>query len=94
MPKTQTAAPSLEEPRGRPIPEHPDALLHTVEVAFLQNESVRTLEGRRRRGDGIPYIQISPRAVRYRRRDINAYNDARRRKSTSDPLPPDPETAS
>ena len=87
------AAP-LEEPAGRPIPQHLDALLYPVEAAFLQGLSVRTLESHRLRGVGVPYIQVTAKAVRYRRRDLNAYNDARRRKSTSDPGPSEGEAAS
>ena len=37
------ANPRMEEPGGRPIPEHLDALLHTVEAAFLLGLSARTL---------------------------------------------------
>ncbi len=87
------AAP-IEEPGGRPIPEHPDALLYTVEAAFLLGLSSRTVEALRLRGGGPPYIQVTPKAVRYRRRDLDAWLDARRRKSTSDPGPSDPEAAS
>ena len=87
------AAP-LEEPGGRPIPEHPDALLYTVEAAFLLGLSPRTLEALRLRGGGPPYIQVTPKAVRYRRRALNAWLDARQRKSTSDPWPSEPEAGS
>ena len=80
------AAP-LEEPGGRPLPEHPGALLYTVEAAFLLGLSPRTLEALRLRGGGPPYIQVTPKAVRYRRRDLDAWLDARRRRSTSDPGP-------
>ena len=79
-------AASLEEPGGRPIPQHPDALIYTVEAAFLLGLSPRTLEALRLRGGGPPYIQVTPKAVRYRRRDLDAWLDARQRKSTSDPI--------
>ncbi len=92
-PQAVFAAP-LEEPGGRPIPEHPDALLYTVEAAFLLGLSPRTLEALRLRGGGPPYIQVTPKAVRYRRRDLDAWLDARQRVSTSDPGPSDPEGAS
>ena len=80
-------AASLEEPGGRPIPEHPGALLYTVEAAFLLGLSPRTLEALRLRGGGPPYIQVTPKAIRYRRSVLNAWLDARCRKSTSDPGP-------
>ena len=90
-PGAPKAAP-LDEPGGRPIPEHPDVLLYTVEAAFLLGLSPRTLEALRLRGGGPPYIQVTPKAVRYRRRD--AWLDARQRVSTSDPGPSEPEGAS
>lgn len=84
----------VEEPGGRPIPEHPDALLYTVEAAFLLGLSPRTVEALRLRGGGAPYIQVTPKAIRYRRRDLEIWLDARRRTSTSDPGPSEPEAAS
>ena len=87
-------AASLEEPGGRPIPEHPDALLNTAEAAFLMGLSPRTCEALRLRGGGPPYIQVTPKAVRYRRRDLEAWLDGRRRKSTSDPWPAEGEAGS
>ena len=82
--QTALAAP-LEEPGGRPIPAHPDALLFTVEVGFLTGLSPRSIEAPRLRGGGPVFIQVTPKAVRYRRRDLDAWLDARVRKSTSDP---------
>ena len=77
----------LEEPGGRPIPEHPDVLLFTIEAAFLLGLSLRTLEALRLRGGGPLFVKVTPRAVRYRRCDIDAFIEARRRKTTSDPGP-------
>ena len=79
-----SATSSCEEPAGRPIPQHPDALLHTIEAAFLLGLSHRTLETLRLRGDGPPFVAITKRAVRYRRQDLIVWIDARRRQSTSD----------
>ncbi len=84
-PAAHTAA--LEEPGGRPIPAHPDGLLFTVEVGFLTGLSPRSIEALRLRGGGPVFIQVTPKAVRYRRRDLDAWLDARVRKSTSDPGP-------
>ena len=75
----------LQEPGRRPIPEHPDALLYTVEAALLLGLSPRTLEALRLRGGGPVFIKVTPKAVRYRRRDLAAWLDARQRRSTSDP---------
>lgn len=77
-------ADSCEEPAGRPIPQHPDALLHTVEAAFLLGLSPRTLETLRLRGDGPPFVMVTKRAVRYRRQDLIEWIRARQRRSTSD----------
>lgn len=50
----------------------------------LGDLSHRTLEAWRLRGGGPIYIKVG-RAVRYRRSDLEAWLDARRRNSTSDP---------
>ena len=83
----------LEEPNGRPIPVHPDALLHTTEAAFLLGLSPRTMEALRLRGGGPAYYSVGRRACRYRRRDLEIWLDVRRRKSTSDPGPSEEEAA-
>ncbi len=93
MPKTQTAA-VADGPAGRPIPEHPDSLLLPAEVALILGVSRRTLEGWRLRGGGPVFVQISARACRYRRSALNAWLDARSRKSTSDPGPGEGEAGS
>ncbi len=84
-----TAEPLLadadDEPGGRPLPKNPDALLFPVEAAFLLGLSVRTLEQARFKGGGVPFVSLGRRAVRYRRRDIVEFIEARLRKSTSDP---------
>ena len=83
---TQAAlAEPVDEPAGRPIPEHPDALLFTIEAAFLLGLSPRTLESLRLKGGGPAYYSVGRRACRYRRSDLTAWLDGRRRKSTSDP---------
>ena len=87
---TTTAAMPAEpsdEPAGRPIPEHRDALLYPAEVAFLLGLSVRTLEAARLRGGGVPYIRLGRRAIRYRRCDVLDWIEARCRRSTSDGAP-------
>lgn len=45
---------------------------------FLKLGSERTLEGWRHRGCGPPFIRVSPRAVRYRRRDVERWLAERR----------------
>ena len=45
----------------------------------------RTMQKFRQQGGGPRYIVISSRCVRYRRRDLEAWANARLRSSTSDP---------
>ena len=47
-----------------------DALLTEEEAAAFLGYSKRALQNWHHRGDGPPYIRISERAVRYRRRDL------------------------
>jgi hypothetical protein len=75
---------ALEEPGGRPLPVHPDALLLTIEAAFILGLSPRTLESLRMRGGGPPFIAVTPKAIRYRRRDLEAWISDRQRVSTAD----------
>ena len=65
----------------------PSALLTTAQAAAILSLSPRTLEQLRVKGGGPPYFALGKRAVRYRRRDLDAWLYARRRKSTSDPGP-------
>ncbi len=69
-------------------PNDPDILLPTADAAGLLSVSERTLESFRLRGGGPPFILIGRRAVRYRRGDLLAWIDSRRRVSTSDPGQP------
>ena len=76
---------SADQPAGRPIPEHTDALLFTSEAAFLTGLRKRTLEAKRLRGGGPPFVRISARAVRYRRKDLMDWIETRLVSTTSDP---------
>ena len=76
---------SGDKPAGRPLPCDPDALLFTSEAAYLTGLSVRTLEALRLRGGGPPFVAFGRRAVRYHRRDLMAFIESHRRRSTSDP---------
>ncbi len=81
---TPVALKKPDEPAGRPIPQDPSALLHTVEAAYILGLSPRTLEALRLKGDGPPFILVTRKAVRYRRKDLDQWTLARRRYSTSD----------
>ena len=60
-----------------------DALLPEDEAAEFLGYSKRALQNWRHRGDGPPYIRISERAVRYRRRDLIAWCEDLTEESTS-----------
>jgi predicted DNA-binding transcriptional regulator AlpA len=77
----------IDAPAGRLIPVDPEALLYETEAALLTGLSVRTLQALRIKGGGPEFFQLGRRAVRYRRREIMAWLEARRRRSTSDPGP-------
>ena len=89
-----TLAAPLKEPNGGPIPDHPEAMLTTTQAAVVLGLSPRTLEQLRFKGGGPEYFALGKRAVRYRRRALENWLDARRRKNTSDPGPSDPQAAS
>jgi hypothetical protein len=74
-----------DAPAGRVIPQDPDALLYQAEAAYLTALSERTLEALRLRGGGPAFIGVGKRGVRYRRGDLLAWIEQRRRRSTSDP---------
>ena len=76
---------SPSEPAGRPVPQDPAAALFPAEVAYLSGLSIRTLEALRLKGGGPVYLALGRRAVRYLRRDVLEWIEARRRQSTSDP---------
>ena len=60
-----------------------DALLTEEEAAEFLGYSKRALQNWRHRGDGPPFIRISERAVRYRRRDLIAWCEDLTEESTS-----------
>ncbi len=78
------AAP-LKEPGEQPIPDHPQAMLTTMQAAGVLGLSHRTLEQLRVKGGGPEYFALGKRAIRYRRHAPENWLDARRRLSTSDP---------
>ena len=61
-----------------------EPLLRQKEAARILNVSPRTLEAWRYRGGGPVYIAMTPRSVRYRVSDLEAWANQRVRRSTSD----------
>lgn len=62
----------------------PDRLLRESEAAMLLGFTRRALQAWRQRGGGPPFVRISSRAVRYRRRDLVAWAEERIHRSTSE----------
>jgi predicted DNA-binding transcriptional regulator AlpA len=60
-------------------------VLRTRQAAEHVGLSASTLEKFRLRGNGPPYLKAGPKIVVYRVEDLDAWLDANRRRSTSDP---------
>lgn len=60
-----------------------DDLINEIEAARMRGQSVRTLQMERLRGSGCRYVKLG-RSVRYRRRDVLAFIDARIVTSTTE----------
>ncbi|PIE10860.1 MAG: DNA-binding protein [Rhodobacterales bacterium] len=60
-----------------------DRLVDEKEAANMVCYSVRALQNWRHRGGGPAFVKVSARSVRYRRRDILAWIDARTVANTS-----------
>ncbi len=61
----------------------PDTFFTESELATRQQRSVKTLRNDRLRGGGIPFVKLG-RLVRYRLSDIEMWEKANLRRSTSD----------
>ena len=62
----------------------PDSLLSEAQTSELLRVTPRALQAWRQRGGGPAFVRISSRCVRYRRRDLVGWAEARLRSSTSD----------
>lgn len=63
-----------------------DQLMNERAAADLLCYTVRALQNWRHRGGGPQFIKVSARSVRYRKRDLLAWVEARTVASTSQPL--------
>jgi len=61
--------------------------LSPAQAAAFLNISPETLQRSRTRGDGPPFLRISPRRVAYLQKDLEAWAESMRRTSTVDPGP-------
>ncbi len=71
----QSAAPEMDE------------LLTTPDAARILGMRPSALENWRWRGEGPLFVRVTPRAIRYRRQDLESFIQDRLRCSTSDPGP-------
>lgn len=60
-----------------------DQLVCEKEAAAILGYTVRALQNWRLRGGGPLFVKVSARSIRYRRRDLNAWVEARLRTNTS-----------
>jgi predicted DNA-binding transcriptional regulator AlpA len=65
-------------------PAYFDRLIDEFEAADFLGYSVRALRNWRVRGGGPRYVKVSARSIRYRRRDLIAWAEARLCSNTSD----------
>ncbi len=63
----------------------PQPLLNTLQVAEILLLRPNSVEKMRMRGDGPPFIRVTPRAIRYRLEDVEKWVTSQARRSTSDP---------
>jgi predicted DNA-binding transcriptional regulator AlpA len=61
-----------------------DACMRTPEAARYLALAESTLTKLRLTGDGPPFVKVGPRAVAYRKSDLDKFLEARLRQSTSD----------
>lgn len=67
----------------RAFPSDPDALVRESEAAAFLGFTPRALQLWRQTGGGPRFVRVSSRAIRYRRRDLVAWAEARLTHSTS-----------
>lgn len=75
--------PQTIEPLNAHERDHLERLLSETEAASLLGYSKRALQNWRLRGGGPLFVKVSARSVRYRRRDLFHWIEARVRASTS-----------
>ena len=65
-------------------PDYLDRLVNESEAAGFLGYSVRALQGWRVKGGGPKFVKVSARSIRYRRRDLIEWAEARLRSNTSE----------
>ncbi|MFH1738227.1 MAG: helix-turn-helix domain-containing protein [bacterium] len=69
------------------LPQDPEQLIDEKQAAAFLGYTRRALQNWRRTGTGPRFVKVSSRSIRYRRRDLIAWGEARNRNSTSDEGP-------
>lgn len=76
-------------PNERPIsaadPAYLNGLINEREASAFLGYTTRALQNWRQRGGGPLYVRVSGRSIRYRRRDLVVWIEARLKTSTSQP---------
>lgn len=67
-----------------PTSDYLDRLINETDAADFLGYSIRALQNWRVRGGGPPYVRISSRSIRYRRRELNAWAEGRLERNTSE----------
>ena len=65
-------------------PDYLDRLINETEAAGFIGYTIRALQGWRVKGGGPKFIKVSARSIRYRRRDLIAWAEARLCSHTSE----------
>ena len=65
-------------------PDYLDRLINENEAANFLNYTIRCLQNWRCRGGGPCFVRVSARSIKYRRRDLIEWTEARIRTSTSE----------
>ena len=74
----------MTAPHPSPDPDHLDRLINEIDAADYLGLSERTLQKWRVTGGGPRFVKVSGRMVRYRRRDLMDWSEARLRAHTSE----------
>lgn len=69
--------------KTEPDADHLDRLINENVAANFLGYSIRALQNWRVRGGGPPYVKVSARSIRYRRRELIAWADSRLQANTS-----------
>ena len=65
-------------------PDYLDRLMNERGAAAFLGYTIRALQNWRLRGGGPVYVKVSARSIRYRRRDLLAWIETKRRSNTSE----------